>query len=68
VTHGTDQHPQQPTPRAQAVQAAAQAADVYQAAPDTHTLHTMQSAVQTARSLGASYTDIRAARQTGVQA
>jgi hypothetical protein len=51
-----------PSPRDIAVNNAADAANAYQAAPDTYTLHRMQSAVQTAQLLGASLTDIRAAR------
>ncbi|MFF4834077.1 hypothetical protein [Streptomyces sp. NPDC001315] len=58
----TDQQPTQPSPRAIAVRNAADAADAYQAAPDTYTLHRMQSAVQSAQNLGASLQDIRAAR------
>jgi hypothetical protein len=64
VTHGTRTPAQQPTPRALAIQTAAQAADAHQAAPDTNTLHRMQSAVRTAQNLGASPADIRAARAT----
>ena len=68
MTHGTDHQPQQPTPLAQAVQAAAQAADAHQSTPDTATLHAMQTAVQTALNLGATPADIRATRATAVQA
>ncbi|MCM1943161.1 hypothetical protein NC239_33660 [Streptomyces sp. G3] len=62
MTDRNGQPPQQPSPRTLAVQAAAQAADAHQTAPDTYTLHTLQSAVQTAQNLGASLADIRAAR------
>jgi hypothetical protein len=51
-----------PSPRDVAVHNAADAANAYQATPDTYTLHRMQSAVQTAQLLGASLQDIRAAR------
>jgi hypothetical protein len=60
----TDAQAQQPSPRALAVRQAAQAADAHQAAPDTYTLHCLQSAVRTAQNLGASLKDIRAARAT----
>lgn len=63
MTHGTDQQAPKPTPQAVAVRAAAQAADAHQQAPDTTTLHDMQAKVQAALDLGASPTDIRAARQ-----
>lgn len=62
MTHGTSPTPQQPSPRALAIQTAAQAADAHHQQPDTYTLHRMQSAVQTAQNLGASLQDIRAAR------
>ena len=58
----SDQQPQQPTPQAVAVRAAAQAADAHQQAPDTTTLRDMQAKVQAALDLGASPADIRAAR------
>ena len=58
----TDQTAQQHTPCIDAVQQAADAVDAHAATPDTYTLHRMQSAVQTAQLLGASLTDIRAAR------
>ncbi|MDX2697588.1 hypothetical protein [Streptomyces ipomoeae] len=58
----TDQPQGQPTPRATAVQAAADACDTHQAAPDTQTLRAMTSAVQAAQNLGATLTDIRDAR------
>jgi hypothetical protein len=64
----TQQAPDQPTPRAQAVQAAARAADAHQTAPDTVTLHTMQTTVQDALNLGAHPADIRAARRLAVNA
>jgi hypothetical protein len=51
-----------PSPRAIAIRNAADAANAYQASPDTYTLHRMQSAVQTAQNLGATLRDIRAAR------
>ena len=51
-----------PSPRTDAVQAAADACNAHQQHPDTYTLHRMQSAVQTAQLLGASLTDIRDAR------
>lgn len=60
----TDQTAQQDTPRAQAVRTAAQAVNAHATAPDTATLHTMQTAVQTAQNLGATLTDIRDARAT----
>jgi hypothetical protein len=52
----------QPSPRAQAVQAAAQAVQAHATTPDTTTLHTMQDAVQAALNHGASPPDIRDAR------
>ncbi len=58
----TDQPQAQPTLRAQAVQAAAQAADAHATAPDTTTLHAMQITVQAALNLGAHPDDIRDAR------
>lgn len=65
MTDRNGQPQQQPSPRALAVRLAAQAADAHQTAPDTYTLHTLQSAVQTARNLGASLADIRSARTAG---
>jgi hypothetical protein len=53
-------------PRTQAVQAAAQACDQHATNGDTVTLHTMQRTVQAALNLGATPTDIRAARNTAV--
>jgi hypothetical protein len=47
---------------AQAIQAAAQAVDAHQAAPDTATLRDMQTTVQAALNLGAHPHDIRDAR------
>ncbi|MFJ2000281.1 hypothetical protein [Streptomyces chartreusis] len=52
----------QHSPRADAVQTAADACNAHQQHPDTYTLHRMQSAVQTAQLLGASLIDIRDAR------
>ncbi len=62
MTDRNGQQPPQPSPRARAIQAAADACNAHQQAPDTHTLHHMQATVQTARNLGASLHDIRAAR------
>jgi hypothetical protein len=53
---------EQPTLRAQAVQAAAQAADAHTAQPDSVTLHNLQLTVQAALNLGAAPDDIRQAR------
>lgn len=53
MTDRNGQPAPQPTPRAQAVQAAAQAADAHQTAPDTVTLQTLQTTVQDALNLGA---------------
>lgn len=54
----------QTSPRAQAVRTAATAVNAHATAPDTATLHTMQSAVQAAQNLGATLHDIRDARAT----
>jgi hypothetical protein len=62
------QQTQQPSPRVQAVQAAAAAADAHAAAPDSVTLRTLQQTVQAAVNLGAHVADIRAARTTAVNA
>lgn len=60
----SDPQPVQPSPRAQAVRTAAAAATAHATAPDTATLHTMQTAVQAAQNLGATLHDIRNARAT----
>lgn len=57
-----DPQPQRPTLRAQAVQAAARAADAHATQPDTTTLHNLQITVQAALNLGAHPDDIRNAR------
>lgn len=62
MTHGTSTPQPQHSPRAQAVQVAATAVNAHATAPDTHTLHAMQAAVQTAQNLGASLHDIRTVR------
>ena len=62
--HATDQPAVQPSPRAQAVRTAAAAVNAHATAPDTATLHTMQTAVQAAQNLGATLHDIRDARAT----
>lgn len=60
----TDRTQQQPSPRprARAIQAAADACNAHQQAPDTHTFHRLRATVQTAHNLGATWADIRAAR------
>ena len=68
MTDRNGQQATQPTPRAQAVQAAAAAADAHAAAPDSVTLRTLQQTVQAAVNLGAHVADIRAARTTAVNA
>ncbi|MGQ5576740.1 hypothetical protein [Streptomyces sp. ECR3.8] len=62
MTDRNGQPPQQPSPRALAVQLAADACNAHQQQPDTYTLHRMQAAVDQARNLGATPQDIRAAR------
>lgn len=62
MTDRNGQQPPQPSPRARAIQAAADACNTHQNAPDTHTLHRLRATVQTAHNLGATWADIRTAR------
>lgn len=60
----SDPQPAKHDPRTQAVQAAAAAVNAHATAPDTVTLHAMQTSVQAAQNLGATLHDIRNARAT----
>lgn len=62
MDHRTQPDPAQPSPRALAVRAAAATVNAHTTAPNSCTLHRMQSAVQDALNLGATLHDIRDAR------